>query len=310
MIKNPFIADAEIEFQTSISKEQLIKKYKKDLGIDIKGILSSTNQIELYKCKNSGYQFFYPFNISGNSRFYEKLQEFDWYYMPWKWEHQECSNLINDGDNILEVGCGNGDFIKKICEAYKHINCTGLELNESSVTSNDRYEIVNRKIEDFSIENASQFDLVCSFQVLEHIADVNSFLKGKIQCLKESGLFVICVPNNDSFIKKAKFNILNLPPHHLGLWNEESLKRIGKEFNMRLVKIAYEPLQEHHFDWYIDLNIKDFFGQYIGKHILELINRINLNGFLKSYLRKRASSIRGHSILIIFKKTEEPNVRS
>lgn len=302
MIKNPFIEDSEVEFQTEISKERLVAEYKKTLDIEINEILASTDHIELYKCKKSGYRFFHPFNIAGDSKFYEKLQEFDWYYMPWKWEHEVCNNLINEGDEILEVGCGTGDFLEKICNQYQDIRCIGLELNESAIVSKEKYKILNRKIEDYSLENEGQFDLVCSFQVLEHIQAVNSFLSGKIKCLKKNGLLVICVPNNDSIIRDAKFNIMNMPPHHMGLWTEESLKMIGNEFNLQLVKVEYEPLQEHHFDWYLQTKFEKTFGEYIGNHLLELMERIGLSKFFIKYIKNRADSIQGHSILIVFKK--------
>ncbi len=302
MIKNPFIENSEIEFLTEISKERLIEEYKRTFDIEINEILSSTDHIELYKCKKSGYKFFYPFNVAGDSKFYEKLQEFDWYYLPWKWEHEVCNNLINEDDEILEVGCGKGDFLEKICDQYQNIRCIGLELNESTIVSKEKYKILNIKIEDYSIENEGQFDLVCSFQVLEHIPAVNSFLMGKIKCLKKNGLLVICVPNNDSFIKDAKFNIMNMPPHHMGLWTEESLKMIGNEFNLELVKVEYEPLQEQHFDWYIKTKLTKTIGEYIGNHLFELIGRVNLSKFLKKCIRNKANRIQGHSILIVFKK--------
>jgi hypothetical protein len=82
MITNPFIEDSEVEFQNTISKERLIDEYKIGFNIDLNEILSSTDSIGLHKCKKSGYKLFYPFNITGDSKFYEKLQENDWYYMP------------------------------------------------------------------------------------------------------------------------------------------------------------------------------------------------------------------------------------
>ncbi len=303
MVKNPFIEDSVAEFESVISKERLIKEYKNRYDVDIRDLLSTTDKIELYKCKKSGFRFYTPSDISGNSKFYEKLQEHDWYYMPWKWEHQVCSELIENGDKILEVGCGDGAFLKRTSRRYKNIQCVGLELNESSIFAEDNLVILNSTVEDFSKEHESEFDIVCSFQVLEHIQSVNSFLRAKIKCLKEDGLLVICVPNNDSFIKYEPFYALNLPPHHMGLWNEESLRAIGTYYNLDLVDIKFEPLQEYHFEWYLNLMTKKRLGQALGKYYLIVMQLMNLKQKLIKRIKDRANRIQGHSILVVFRKS-------
>ncbi len=307
MIKNPYIENSIVEFQSEISKERLIDEYKNQFNIDISDILSSTDSIELYKCKKSNYKFYSPFNITGNSRFYERLQKYDWYYMPWKWEHQVCNKLISEGKKILEVGCGNGDFLRNISKQHENIQCIGLELNESTVISEENLKIINRSVEDYSVEYEGEFDLVCSFQVLEHIPTVNSFLKAKIKCLKDNGLLVISVPNNDSFIKHDRFSILNMPPHHMGLWTEESLKMIANYFNLELLKIEFEPLQAYHFEWYFNVMIRKTLGKYIAKHFLRVIKLLKLRGILIKYVKNRANKIHGHTILIVLRKTANNN---
>jgi SAM-dependent methyltransferase len=307
MIPNPFIKNSPVILQRDIPKDILIKRYKNYLNIDIRSILAATDKISIYKCKESGYRFYFPLDITGDSGFYEKLQENDSYYMAWKWEHQECLRYLKENDNILEVGCGKGDFLKNISTRFKKINCTGLELNKSSVTSNSKYEIINASIEDYSIINEGKFDVVCSFQVLEHISKVSVFLKSNILCLKDGGLLVISVPNNDSYLKYDKFSILNMPPHHMGLWTEESLRKIGEYFNLALVDISYEPLQTYHFDYYTELILRKYFGTYPALIILKIITLLKLRSSIKKYLTKRGDKIRGHSIFIIFKK---PKVNS
>ncbi len=302
MIKNPFIETSPVIYEKDVSKDLLIKRYKEIHDLDISYIFSTTDKISIYKCRDSGYCFYYPFEVAGDSKFYEKLQDNDWYYMPWKWEHQLCEKYIKETDKILEVGCGRGDFLKNISNKFRNIQCVGLELNKKSVFSGDRLEIQNITVEDFSLTHEGKFDIVCSFQVLEHIPLVNSFLKANIRCLADNGLLIICVPNNNSFIKHSKYNILNMPPHHMGLWTENSLRKIGDYFNLELVEVSFEPLQEYHYEWYLSITVNRFTGKYLSGRVMKLINFFRLKSPLLKFVKNRANKIKGHSILIVFRK--------
>ena len=114
-----------------ISVKKIINAYSKSFDIDVLKE-QKIQKILLFECVASNYKFYYPLNLSGDSSFYEKLQNIDWYYMPWKWEHDFALKYINQSDNILEVGCGNGGFLKELIKrGYSHVY--GIELNENAV---------------------------------------------------------------------------------------------------------------------------------------------------------------------------------
>ncbi|MDR0801808.1 class I SAM-dependent methyltransferase [Fluviicola sp.] len=302
MVKSTFIENGTTHLSGKIPASLIINQYQKQFNIDVTNVFGNLKEVEIYQCDTSGYRFYYPLNLSGDSKFYEKLQEYDWYYLPWKWEHAEFSKLVRDHDQILEVGCGKGDFIHNLIKQNDTIQCVGLELNESSVKSFERFEILNERIENHCKANKEKYDLVCSFQVLEHISDVSPFLHSKIDCLKKNGTLVICVPNNDSFIKYGDQDVLNMPPHHMGLWNTESLKSIGKYYGVELIDIKYEPLQDYHFDFYFRLSLKKYLGDFLSKSINRIFVITRLNYFVSKYLKKRSNKIKGHSILAIYRK--------
>lgn len=302
MVSNPFIKESSIIFQKDISTKSLVRKYKVGLNIDVKYLLESHDKISLYKCQKSGYLFYMPFSVAGDSNFYQKLQKYDWYYMPWKWEHSNSLNYINEDTKLLEIGSGQGAFLENICSQYKNINCVGLEINQSTVFNTEKYKIIDSTIEQHSLTNGDVYDIVCSFQVLEHITNVDDFLKASIRCLKLNGLLILSVPNNDSFIKYEKQSILNRPPHHMGHWNEKSLRTIGKYNNLELIDVSYEPLQEYHFDFYLNVMLGRFLGSLGSRMILKFLNFCKLTTFVKKFIAKRAAKIKGHSIMIVFKK--------
>ena len=254
----------------------------------------------MYKCESSGFRFYYPFDINGDALFYSKLQKYDWYYIPWKWEHEICKGMIRKGSKILEVGCGKGSFLKKIYQE-KGAEITGLELNKEAIREGEKngVPILDETIQNHALKNNEQYDMVCSFQVLEHISDVNSFIQAKLDCLKKNGKLVIAVPNNDSFIKFDKTNLLNLPPHHMGLWNPCSVKALGKVFNIKLERIYLEPLQEVHFPWYFFTQISRIQGR--NKFIGKIVEKLSLPVY-KPFLQLTNRFIVGQTMLAVFEK--------
>ncbi len=234
----------------TINTKELIASYKSTFNIDTAPFFQGINQIFQYKCLKTGFRFYYPFHIYGDGPFYEQLEKFDWYYMPWKWEHEQAYSIVNPGLKVLEVGCGKGSFIAKL---QNELNATtvGLELNDTAVEfgKENGIDIRNESIETHAIGNPAKYDIVCSFQVLEHIPNVQEFIQSSVHALKSGGSLVVSVPNNDSFLGKS-YNILNLPPHHMGLWNEKSLRSLVNYFPLKFKDVYLEPLQPYHLDYF------------------------------------------------------------
>lgn len=90
-ITSPLTLTNNISFVKSINKKQIIIAYK-GFGIDVSKYFRNINNISIYHCNDTGYRFYYPLDMSGDSKFYEFFQKFDWYYMPWKWEHEKGKN--------------------------------------------------------------------------------------------------------------------------------------------------------------------------------------------------------------------------
>jgi 2-polyprenyl-3-methyl-5-hydroxy-6-metoxy-1,4-benzoquinol methylase len=250
-IISPVTKKSNVKLISKISSEIIIKKYLEAFKIDVSYLFKGIEEVFLLLCKDSGYKFFYPCNISGDGKFYEQLQEFDWYYMPWKWEHEQAFKLIKPKDQLLEVGCGSAGFLKEVNNRIKNISLTGLELNKSAIESGRKYgiNILSELIQEHAQSYYEKYDIVCSFQVLEHISDIHSFMEAQIKALKKGGKLIVSVPNNDGFLSDSE-NTLNMPPHHMGLWGESSLRKMGEYFGLKHLSTHFEPLQEYHRSYY------------------------------------------------------------
>ncbi len=284
------------------SSASIIEMYKKQLDINVERFFKNIETVQLFECKTTKYQYYYPKEIAGDSDFYEQLEQFNWYYMSWKWEHETVLELIQKDDAILEVGSGGLGFIEKI--NAKGYEIVGLELNDKSIikAKEKGLKVLSETIQDFALKNRNAFDMVCSFQVLEHISDVDSFLRAKIDCLKPGGKLVICVPNNNSFIKYTEGGVLNFPPHHMGRWTKQSLENITEQYqDIKLIDIVNEPLQTYHFNWYINQvtnKIKSTYKLYRPYKLTVLIKKL-----VSLYVKYNHKNIKGHSIMAIYEKT-------
>ena len=111
---------------------------------------------------------------------------------------------IKLGGNIklLEVGSGLGSFL--MVAAIRGIDCYGIEPNEVGVeTAIKRMPELRDRIkigfgESLPYES-ERFDLVVSFQVLEHTANPRQILKESIRVLKRGGFLYFVIPNYNSF---------------------------------------------------------------------------------------------------------------
>lgn len=285
----------------TISTQAIIKTYIENFNFDATYLLGKYEKILLCICLDTNYKFYHPFDISGDSEFYEFFQKFDWYYMPWKWEHEVTMDFITEGMSVLEIGCAKGDFIKSIIEKVPNVEVEGIELNIEAAKQavNSGLKVHLNTIQDYSRTNLNRFDVVCSFQVLEHISDPKSFIATALDTLKPGGKFVVCVPNNDSFIKHDDGGVLNFPPHHMGLWGESSLRNLTKIFPLSDCKLIFEPLQKYHYNWFVFLNIqKTVKSKFLTKILFRIVNLTKINNFI---IRK-ADTSKGHSIIAEFKK--------
>jgi len=295
-------SDNVIKIKT-IKKEKIIDLYKSNFNINIAYLLNDILEVELFECIDTGYQFYYPFNIAGDGIFYERLQQFDWYYMPWKWEHEIAFKFLAPNIKVLEIGCGKGAFIYNLQKNNCVLQAVGLELNEDavSVAISKGLKVYSEKIEKHAASHFDQYDMVCSFQVLEHISEVYSFLESSLKCLKKDGLLVIGVPNNNSFVRwYADEDLLNMPPHHMGLWTPSTLKNLEKYFSITLVKLKNEPLQQYHFDWYCKIVEQKILLK--SKKLYSILCSLGFKNILKLFVTKFYFLIDGHTTVAVFQK--------
>lgn len=304
-MKSPVTRSDNVSLEQEILSSVIIDRYQKELDINVYRFFKSIEKISVYKCNDTGYKFYYPFSLSGDNLFYQKLEKFSWYYMDWKWEHTISENIVCKNDKLLEIGCASGSFLKKL--KTKGAIVEGLEMNSAALARGiaDGLTIHSQSIEDFSKEKNSTYDIVCSFEVMEHVADIKSFIDSSLSVLKPGGKMIVSIPNNDCLMFKSMNITLNMPPHHMGMWDMNSLIKLQNYFDMKIESIHLEPIQKYHVGFVnkiAEKAVKIKLRQKLGPFSFLLKNIANRFAFLG--VSSVADNIIGHTILVVFKKNE------
>jgi len=285
----------------------LVSEYRRIFNLDISRFVASHQEIALYKCNQSGYRFYHPADVVGDSAFYHHLEANDWYYAPTKWEFDETLRFVQKGTTILEIGSARGDFLNRVQCAFPDVSCTGLELNEDAarVAQVHGFPVVIESSSEHARSRPSHYDVVACFQMLEHIPRPVDVLKDAIAMLKPGGLLIIGVPDNSERSSPSIFvtseNILNMPPHHQGLWDIPSLAFLQKVLPLKLEYMAVEPATaSHHSNSYRGLMKTDLvrrWGPVFGL-ALYLAGR----PFYNHALRHLRQYLPAHSLFAVFKR--------
>jgi SAM-dependent methyltransferase len=194
------------------------------------------NTCEVVQCDKCGFCFSNPY-IAGDERFYRLAYDRAG-YPKWKWEFQQTYNVLNKHSRsdlkLVEVGAGDGAFVRKIAGKIipkKNILCT--EFSEYGRNQIEKFGVksLSEDIRNFSNRELKEsIDVVCMFQVLEHMDRLKALFTKLNWLMKRGGSLFIAVPNP----RRIEFNELNnalldMPPNHIGRWNKECFEAIGMQ---------------------------------------------------------------------------------
>ncbi|RPJ79077.1 MAG: methyltransferase domain-containing protein [Alphaproteobacteria bacterium] len=310
----PLCLSSEVQLKGSEKFFTISEAYKKHYDIDIVKIYGhQLTMIRMYECSQCHLVFFQPY-ITGDGSFYLQLARKAWYYMPDKWEFNQALDDISPTDIVLEIGCGNGSFLKKLKDkGIRQI--VGIDLNVDALREPKAVgvKIYNKTVEELAAEENQKFDVVCSFQVLENVSDPRSFLEASIKLLKPGGKLIMGIPNSEGFMKGIRFNLLDMPPHHVTRWSINVILYLDKILPLRVERYSFEPIAEYHVDWYARNRLLNYIEKILGERITNsldefLVTRKLLSGFSR-YLFLPVLSIagtlqlkQGHTLYVKYRK--------
>lgn len=292
-IASPFGGSARLVQTLEVST--LIAKYRHKCGIDVARWLNGLRAIHLYECTETGFRFWQPSSIAGDEDFYHLVgTAWKQYYRTDRWEYGIARDFVKKHRDVLEIGAGRGFFLKSL-EAVTH-HALGLELNGEAISSKvTKFPIEHALLRDTVKRHPESFDVVCAFQVLEHIVDPSQLLKDAIRCLRNDGLVILSTPSLDYPPFRRQEDAFDLPPHHVGHFNESVFRNIARNLKLEVVAIRKEPRRAVP---YMD-NTRA--GESIGRRCATTVVSSACNLL---YRLRRAP---GPNILVVMRKSSQPS---
>src|SRR5271165_2774508 len=86
-ILSPLTGTPNVTLEETLDPKRILMQYKAEYAFDASAYFENNQDVALYRCNETGYRFFYPPTLTGNSELYEHLQEIPWYYASWRWEY-------------------------------------------------------------------------------------------------------------------------------------------------------------------------------------------------------------------------------
>ncbi len=142
-------------------------------------------------------------------------------------------------NRILDVGCGRGWFL---VEAKKRgWEVFGTEYSQKAI---EHCEKANIKVLQGELSSSffeeNSFDVITSFEVIEHIYNPNKELDIISKLLRKGGLFYCTTPNFNSLMRfylKENYNVIGYP-EHLSYYTKSTLNRLVKNNRLKPLKFG------------------------------------------------------------------------
>jgi len=140
------------------------------------------------------------------------------------------------GNRLLDVGCGVGDFLLSARSRGWETDGVELEPRAREICAERGLEVGPAPLDPARFEPGS-FDVITSFEVLEHMVDPRREIQAIATLIRPGGLLYVTTPNFSSLTRRLlgpRYRVITYP-EHLGYFRVSTLDRLLQDAG--LVKV-------------------------------------------------------------------------
>jgi SAM-dependent methyltransferase len=222
----------------TLDRTFLTDLWRYTFGIDISVVTNGVATFALWE-SSAGLVFFDP-PLEGDREFYRAFYERIGAHgrlagpAAVRPEFELAATFIPGGARLLDVGCGEGGFQRFV----PGTDYTGLDPHFGG----NNPCVLPQSIESHAAIHPGHYDVVCSFQAVEHVSDPLAFTRAMTAALRPGGLFLLGVPCWPSPMVAIPNFVINAPPHHLSWWNATALRALCAQLGLRCRRIEPVPV--------------------------------------------------------------------